>query len=485
MRFITCIILCFNAFFAICQAPDCFEECFYEPDAVCFLVYDPVCGCDGVEYSNSCFALVAGIPGWTQGICENLECENSIEIEAEYQGSIGTDDEPQTYAADEYCFSVESELELSSEASYFWDLGSGETSTESSLCALFPYIEDGEPVLDPYHIVLTVTDGECVYVYNIKIDHEDSDDCMDLAGIDFGACLMVIGVAVIDNSCTSVSGCSTLGSDNVDYSEYFFESLEACNAQCPPCIDESMINLEVICPTVVTPVCGCNGVTYNNGCEAENWHGVTSYTDGPCDQIDPEPCDDLADVDFGPCDAVLGVGILNGLCTTISGCDVIASNGVDYSDAIFPTMLDCVSCDQSECYNPNQENPNGACDDVYEPVCGCNEMTYSNECEAINAGITSWEEGECLVNSIYSLTNGARREMVVFPNPAERFFYLETTTTENTILIKDNSGRTIKSIDSQLLITKVDIEDLESGMYFIQLIRNEKESITSRLIVHQ
>ncbi len=48
--------------------------------------------------------------------------------------------------------------------------------------------------------------------------------------------------------------------------------------------DEAVLTLNAggcVCPTVVIPVCGDNGKTYNNACEAE-CDGVT-WTEGPCD----------------------------------------------------------------------------------------------------------------------------------------------------------------------------------------------------------
>ncbi len=47
------------------------------------------------------------------------------------------------------------------------------------------------------------------------------------------------------------------------------------------------------------------------------------------------------------------------------------------------------------CIDPAKIKTDVACIMVYKPVCGCNDQTYGNSCEAANAGVKTWVEGEC------------------------------------------------------------------------------------------
>ena len=58
-------------------------------------------------------------------------------------------------------------------------------------------------------------------------------------------------------------------------------------------------------------------------------------------------------------------------------------------------------CCNSECIDESKISSDYNCDDYYEPVCGCDEITYGNQCYAENAGITEWIVDECDLDDEY------------------------------------------------------------------------------------
>ena len=110
------------------------------------------------------------------------------------------------------------------------------------------------------------------------------------------------------------------------------------------------------CPDIYDPVCGVDGRTYSNACEARAAHVEVGHQ-GECPQV----CGGIQAI---PCPEGQICDLPAGMC---QGADL---QGV------------CV------------ERPE-ACAEVFEPVCGCDGVTYSNDCFRQMAGMQKDHDGEC------------------------------------------------------------------------------------------
>lgn len=288
--------------------------CAKKPEG-CYEVWAPVCGCDSKTYGNDCEAARAGVSIGAVGECPKPDsgCYQDSDCES-----------------GQFCKLKEGECLMQT---YSFAPIEGVCADKSEECA-----EYAQPVCG--------CDGKTY-----------SNPCFaDAAGVSIASQGFCQSDPPAGTDCHSDQQCKPNQFCKLATGACLSPTLDLKYGKCT--------TKQQACIEIYSPVCGCDGKTYDNECFAES-AGVSVAALGDCPEPKPDP---------------------TGSCYSNEDCLENAYCKFEDTSCLWNTFAAL----EGQCHvRPD------ACLDIWSPVCGCDGQTYGNSCEAAAAGISLASHGEC------------------------------------------------------------------------------------------
>ena len=155
---------------------DCVNVSLIDPNVICPGVFDPVCGCDNVTYSNSCLAIAAGVTSFTSGDC-SPQIFGCTDFEAcNYDSSASVNDGSCTYPGCTFITACNYDLQAgcNDESCFFIgdSCNDGNSNTVNDMiqnnCDCEGELQENEGCIDPlacnFNPEASIDDGSCEYL---------------------------------------------------------------------------------------------------------------------------------------------------------------------------------------------------------------------------------------------------------------------------------------------------------------------------------
>ncbi|MFN3940780.1 MAG: PKD domain-containing protein, partial [Chitinophagales bacterium] len=165
-------------------------------------------------------------------------------------------------------------------------------------------------------------------------------------------------------------------------------------------------------------------------------------------------------------------------------CLTIGAAGTDCFDQY------CLDIFVGDCIDASLIDTAFGCTEIYEPVCGCDGITYSNECYATYyGGVLSWTAGECDAA-------GIEEEMIIgvinlSPNPTSGILKTSFDLFNRSSVdmrITDIAGKEIMHIYHGVLETgkysmSIDVNTMLPGLYILYMQTGEQITATKFMVI--